>query len=146
MNYITQVPQAAGLTPQQTRGAFNNAMAQAQASADMRFNMKPLDRAGVSRGGAQRLNAGISSATNLADGIRQAYSIPASDAAFNANIGLANASAQEGTGLGVSQLDQQSRYASALEALQRQQALTRYRGQALGGLLGGDWLSGFLGY
>lgn len=146
MNYLTQVPQAYGMTPQQTRGAFNTAMAQAQADADLRYNMKPLDRAGMSRGGAQQLNAGISSAGNLAEGIRKAYSVPAADAAMNAGIGLANAAAQEGTGLGVSQLDQQNRYANALDALQRQQAATRYRGQVLGGLMGGDWLTGFLGY
>lgn len=150
MNYNVNLPNATGYSPQQTRGAFNNAMAKAHSEADPRYNMKPLDKAGASRGGSQRMQAGIASAQNLADGIAAAYAVPAADAASNANIGLANAGASEGLGLGVGNIAQQNQYANALAALQRQQSQREFVGSVLGGLTGGGLAGGgldnFLGY
>lgn len=158
MNVAVNPQNPIGYTPQQTRGAFNQAMAKAHADSDMRYNMKPLDKAGMSRGGAQQYMAGISSARNLADGIAQAYGARTNDAVSNAQLGLADQAAAEGLGLGVSQIAQQNQYANALSALQRQQAAYNFQNNILGGLLGNfggigrntspssGWLDNYLGY
>jgi hypothetical protein len=152
VNYFVNTPNATGYTPQQTGGAFNNAMAKAHAEADPRYNMKPLDKAGTSRGAGQQYMAGISSAQNLASGIAAAYNTPVQDASTNATIDLGNRAAAEGLGLGVSAIAQQNQYANALAALQRQQAAFNLQNNLLGGLLGGNnrssgnWLDNFLGY
>ncbi len=139
MNFNVSVPQVPGYTPDQTRAAFNQQLAQAHAAADPRYNMKPMDRAGVSRGGAQQAMAGIASAQNLAEGIAKAYTGQLSDAQFNA--GLGNQSAAESLGLSMSGIAQQQQYANALAALQRQQ---QQQG-ILSGLLNGD-MNSFLGF
>lgn len=150
MNYNVNLPSPTGYNSQQTRGAFNTALAQAHAEADPRYSMKPLDKAGMSRGGAQQQMAGISSAQNLASGIAKAYGVQSDDAMANANLALANQAAAEGLGLGVSGIAQQNQYANALDALQRQQAAYGFQQNLLGGLLGGGqssgWLDNFLGY
>lgn len=150
MNVAVNTPKAAGFTPQQTRAQFNQQMAQAHANADMRYNMKPLDRAGSSRAPGQQYMAGIASAQNLADGVAQAYAGKMNDATANAGIGLQNAAADEDLGLGVGAIQQQNQYANALNALQRQQAAYQFQNNILGGLLNGrssgGWLDNFLGY
>lgn len=155
MNYYVNLPGAQGYTPKQTQAAFNQSMAQAHAEADPRYNMKPLDKAGTSRGAGQQYMAGIASAQNLAKGIADAYSTAPSDTMQNANIELANQAAREGVGLGVGGIAQQNQYANALAALQRQQAAYSFQNNLLGGLLGNlggqqrmsnNWLDNFLGY
>lgn len=136
-------PQAYGYTPRQTQAAFNTSIAEAHQKSDQRYNAKPLDRAGTSRGAGQNYMAGISASQNLADGIAAAYSQSVDDQARNASIDLANAQSQESAGLDYSAIAQQNNYANALAALQRQQNMTS--GNALGGLLGGG-LTQFLGY
>lgn len=128
----TFAPQA---TPN-TQGAFNTALAQAQAAADPRFNMKALDRSGVSRGRGTAGIAGIQAAQNLADGIAKAYQIPAQDAITDANNTLQYQTNQENFGQGVSNIAMQNDYANALAALQRTQGIMQFQGNALGGLLG----------
>lgn len=145
MNIYSNPPQAFGYTPQQMQGAFNQNMAQAHAEADPRFSMKPLDRAGMSRGAGQQQLAGVASAQRLAEGIAKAYGQQAEDQAANAGLASGNAAAVEGAGLDVSALAQQRRYADALAALQRQQAAMNMQQNALGGLLGGN-LNSFLGF
>lgn len=149
MNYYSNTPQAQGFTPQQTRAAFNQQLAEAQASADPRYNMKPMDRAGWSRGGAQNAMAGISSAQNLADGIARAYAGQLQDAQANAGIGLGNRQSSEQAGLSMNALQQQMNYQAALDALQRQQNAMNFNQGLLGGLLGQGGASGlnsFLGF
>jgi hypothetical protein len=149
MNYQINLPGAQGYTPQQTRGAFNQAMATAHAEGDPRYNMKPLDKAGASRGGGQQFMAGIASAQNLAKGVAAAYGVPTADAMQNASIELGNQAAREGVGLGAGGIAQQNQYANALASLQRQQAAQSFQQNLLGGLLGGGgggWLDNFLGY
>jgi hypothetical protein len=136
-----QVPQ--GYTPQQTAGAFNQRMAQAHAEADMRYNTKPLDKAGVSRGAGQAGQAGIASAQNLAKGIAEAYGQQLGDAQTNAQMQLRGNASRETLGQDVSQLAAQNQYADALAALQRQQTMGS---GVLGGLLGSGGLTNFLGY
>lgn len=131
-----QPPQTSGLTG----AAFNNALAQAQASADPRFNQKEFDRPGVSRGQGTQSNAGIKAAQSLADGVAAAYQIPMQSAVSEAGDSLAYQQLREQLGLGVSGLGMQSDYANALAALERQQQAR----QSPGGVLGG--LTNFLGY
>ena len=141
MNYNVNVPQVPGMPESLTRAAFNQQLAQAHASADPRYNLKPMDRAGFSRGGAQNAMAGIASAQNLAEGVAKAYSGQLQDAQANANVALGNQQAAEGLGLSMGGIAQQQSYANALAALQRQQ---QQQG-LLAGLLGGniDNLIGF---
>jgi hypothetical protein len=131
-----QGPQSSGLTT----GAFNNAIAQAQASADPRFNQKEWDRPGVSRGQGTQSNAGIKAAQSLADGIADAYRIPMQSAVSEADDSLAYQQRREQLGLGASGLGMQADYAAALAALERQQ---REQGAPSGVLRG---LGNFLGY
>lgn len=119
-----------------SQGAFNNALAQAQAAADPRFNMKPMDRSGVSRGRGTAGIAGIQAAQSLAEGVAQAYRGQAQDAATDAENTLQYQSNQENFGQGVSNIAMQNDYANALAALQRNQNIMQFQGNALGGLLG----------
>lgn len=141
MNYnVATYPQAPLATPN-TQGAFNNAVAKAQASSDQRFNMKQYDRPGVSRSAGTRAMAGIQGANSLAQGLVDAYQIPATDAATNADNDLQYQRAREQYGLGISGIASQNDYANALSALQRQQDLMNYPGTALGGLLNSNLVS-----
>jgi hypothetical protein len=151
MNINVSVPQVPGYTPRQSQAAFNQTMAEAHAAADPRYNLKPLDRAGFSRGASQQHLAGISAAQNLAEGIAKAYSGQARDAAVNSGTALGNAQASEGLGLSTGAIAQQQQYANALAALQRQQNAMNMTQGILGGLLGNggtssNWLDNFLGY
>ena len=128
-----------------TQGVFNTAFANAQAAADPRFNMKAMDRNGVSRGKGTLATAGIQAAQSLADGIAQAYSQQSQDAATNANNTLQYQTNQENFGQGASSIAMQNDYANALAALQRNQNVLQYQGNALGGLLGSVGNSSNLG-
>jgi hypothetical protein len=145
MNYATTTSTFAPQKVPNTQGLFNTALAQAQASADPRFNMKAMDRNGVSRGSGTLATAGIQAAQNLADGIAKAYQIPAQDAATNANNTLQYQTNQENFGQGASSIAMQNDYANALAALQRNQGILQFQGNALGGLLGSVGNSSNLG-
>jgi len=54
-------------------GVFNTQIAKAQAAGDTRFQQKQLDRAGMSRGAAQKQEAESRGGAALADGVAQAY-------------------------------------------------------------------------
>lgn len=144
-SYNVYQPVAQGFTPRQTRGAFNNQLAQAHAEADPRYNTKPMDRAGLSRGAGVGAMAGIASAQNLADGIARAYSGQLQDATANANVALGNRQAAEGLGQDMNALAMQSQYADLLARLQRQGDITGFQSGVLGGLMGGG-LDSFLGF
>lgn len=143
MNTRVNTPQAYGYTPRQQQASYNTGIAEAHQQSDQRYNTKPLDRAGTSRGAGQNYMAGISASKNLVDGIASAHSQSMDDQAKNAAIDLGNTQAQESAGLEYGAIAQQNNYANALAALQRQQNMSS--GNALGGLLGGG-LTQFLGY
>jgi len=145
MNYATTTSTFAPQQVPNTQGMFNTALANAQASADPRFNMKAMDRNGVSRGRGTMATAGIQAAQNLADGIAQAYRVPAQDASTNANNTLQYQTNQENFGQGISNIAQQNDYANAMAALQRNQNVLNFQGNALGGLLGSIGNSSNLG-
>ena len=139
MNYNTLTSVQPPAPVPNTQGAFNTALAKAQASADPRFNMKAMDRNGVSRGQGTLATAGIQAAQSLADGVAEAYKIPARDAAADANNALQYQANQEAFGQGVSNIAMQNDYANALAALQRTQNALSFQGNALGGLLGNNF-------
>lgn len=139
MNYSTRTyPHAPQPTPN-TRGAFNTAVAEAWSSADPRFNMKALDRPGVSRGTGTRATAGVQAAENLANGIARAYQTAAQDATTDANNTLQYEANNESFGQGASAIAMQNDYANALASLQRAQSALQFQGNVLGGLLGGNY-------
>lgn len=124
-----------GFTDRQQQAAFNQRMAQALAMGDPRFQMKNLDRAGFSRGGAQRNQAGINAANAMADGIASAYQGAMDDRSYNANMLLENQGRQEQQAQALAGLQQQNNYADQMAQLQRQQAMMNFAGGLLGGLL-----------
>lgn len=160
MNYQTYTDTVPPAPIPKTSGAFNNAFAQAQSSADPRFNMKQYDRAGISRGKGTAAQANIQGQQALADGLAQAYQIPMQDAVANANNTLNYDQMRETYGQQLSGLAQQNDYANAMAALQRQQNGMNFQSNILGGLLGdvggmlgglwktgsgGGWLNSILG-
>lgn len=112
-----------GLTPRQQSGAFNNAMANALASGDPRYQMKQYDRAGFSRGAAQANQAGIKGAQDMAEGISNAYQNAINDTQYNANTGLQNQVASEQFGQALGGLQEQQNYANQMNMLQRMSLL-----------------------
>lgn len=127
VNLNTQLPD--GVPQQQLRAQLNNQIAAAMASADPRFNVKQMDRAGVSRGAGQWNQAGINAAKSLADGIADAYSTQLQGEQYNANAALQSRMAQEQQAQALGALNQQNAYANQMAALQRQNQML--------GLLGG---------
>ena len=79
-------PYPQGFTPKQMGAQFNNDYANAIASGDSRYQMKQLDRPGMSRGAAQMNQAGIKASQDVADGIGQAYGNQLQSQQSNANL------------------------------------------------------------
>lgn len=127
---------APALTQRQMGGALNNAMANAYAAGDPRANLKPLDRAGLSRGAGQMNQAGINAAGNMSDAIAQAYNNQLQNQVYGANAGLQGQNMQEQFGQALGGLNAQQNYASQMAALQRQQTGAGILGSLLGGLVG----------
>jgi hypothetical protein len=145
MNYNARISLPQTPPMPQTQGAFNNALAVAQANADPRFAIKQMDRPGVSRGAGQKSLAAAQSDQSLAAGVADAYRIPMNDAASNAASTLAYQNLSENSGLQASSIDTQNDYSNALAALQRQRQVLDYQQNALGGLLGGFNWNRFIG-
>lgn len=112
-----------GFTPEQQSGAFNNAMAQALAAGDPRYQMKRYDRAGFSRGGAQANQAGIQGAQDMSQGMADAYRQSIDDTQYNAMANLESQTSREQFGQALGGLQQQQAYAQQMQMLQRQQAV-----------------------
>lgn len=130
MNTVTYgQPVARGIPADTRRRAFNYAEATALASADPRYNLKTLDRAGFSRGQGQLNQAGIEAARSLSEGMAAANTQALDLGSYNANLALQADSAREQNAQALSGLQSQNAYANQMAALQRQQMIT--------GLLGG---------
>ncbi len=109
--------------------------ADAYAKGDPRYQMKKLDRAGFSRGGAQRNQAGIAAAQEMASGIADAYNAQLQSQQERALANLEAQRQQEQYAQSLGSLQQQASYADQTAALQRQQAVLGLAGNLLGGLL-----------
>lgn len=124
-----------GLTQEQLQKDLNSRYSRALAMGDPRFNMKQLDRGGLSRGAAQRNQAGIDAAQNVANGVAEAYSNDLQNRMYNSNILLQGQSALENQAQALGGLQQQNNYANQMAALQRQQMGMNLFSSLLGGLL-----------
>ena len=116
-------PYPQGFTPKQMGAQFNNDYANAMASGDPRYQMKQLDRPGMSRGAGQMNQAGIKASQDVADGIAQAYGNQLQSQQYNANLGLQNQAQAEQFGQALQGLQSQASYANQMAAMQRQNAL-----------------------
>jgi hypothetical protein len=128
-------PAARGVPNSVQRKAFNHAEATAMAAADPRFTLKPLDRAGFSRGRGQMNQAGIDAARNLSDGMAAANLQSLDLGSFNATLALDADTAREQNAQALGGLQSQNAYADQMAALQRQQMMTGMFSGILGGLL-----------
>jgi hypothetical protein len=126
------------MTPQIPRdtqtAAFNNAYASAVAAGDPRFNAKPYDKPGLSRGGAQWNQAGIDGANKMAEGIAAAYSQDLQTGKANSDAALQSQRDERTNSLALAALQQQNNYANQLAALQRQGMALNLMSSLLGGL------------
>lgn len=93
-------------------GVFHQQMAKAGAAGDTRGQLKALDRAGLSRGGAARREAAALGGAALAEGVSQAYGQQAADYTNLANMALQGDLAQ-------------GEFAQALANMQTQQQAQR---------------------
>lgn len=117
-----------GIPDSQRQAAFNNNYARALAAGDPRYQLKDLDRAGMSRGKGANNQAGIRASQAMSDGIADAYAQDLQARQFNANL----TSGDQEYGLALARLQQQNRYADQMAALQRQNALIGLMGSFLG--------------
>lgn len=124
--FVNQTPPK---RPDPSTALLNNRLAWAYASADPRMAMKPYDRPGMSRGAAQRNQAGIDAAQSLASGIGEAYSKDIEGRVYDATTELQGRQGQEQFAQALGGLQQQQNYANQMAGLQRQQTML--------GLLGG---------
>lgn len=106
-------------------------MARAAASADPRYNMKGLDRAGVSRGRGTAAQAGIGAAQQFASGIAEVYDDQLRQQSSNADAMLQLQRGQEEYGQALGALQAQATYADQMAALQRQGLLYGLIGDAM---------------
>jgi len=116
-----------GIPDSQRQAAFNNNYARALAAGDPRYQLKDLDRAGMSRGKGANNQAGIRASQAMSDGIADAYAQDLQARQFNANL----TSGDQEYGLALARLQQQNRYADQMAALQRQNALVGLMGSFL---------------
>lgn len=124
MNNVDLYQQSPFTQPQAIPGqAFNNDMAFALAAGDPRYQQKRLDRAGFSRGGGQKNQAGIVGAQDMVNGIAGAYQNAMQSANADAMNDLQWRSGQEQYAQALGGLQQQNAYANQMALLQRQQAL-----------------------
>lgn len=124
-----------GLSAQQMQATANNQYAQAMAAGDPRYQLKRLDRAGLSRGTGQMNQAGINAAQDMSEGIAKAYSGDLQNNQYNAGVAIQGQSGLESQAQALSALQQQNNYANQMAALQRQQAGMNLFSSLLGGLL-----------
>lgn len=113
-------------------GPSASGMARAMASTDPRFNMKQLDRAGVSRGRGTAAHAGIQAAQSFAQGIADVYDNQLKQQAANADAMLQLQRGQEEYGQALGGLQSQAAYADQMAALQRQGLLYGLIGDVMG--------------
>jgi hypothetical protein len=131
---LTQSPPG-GYSPSQQQSAFNARYAQALQSGDTRYQMKNLDRAGLSRGRGQQAIAEQRAAAELAGGLSAAYQQLIDDDTYGANMRLQGAAAQEQAGRALAALQQQQSLDERQSQLRRQQSMMNFAGSLLGGLL-----------
>lgn len=128
-------PLPTGIGDDAIQSRLNNQLAVAMSMGDPRMNAKKYDRPGLSRGAAQRNQAGIDSAQKMAQGVADAYGENIQNRAYNANAALQAQQGQEQYAQALGGLQQQRAYADQMSELQRQQAMLGMAGGLLRGLM-----------
>lgn len=136
MNSNVQLGQSfATYDPNARRKLLANNLATAYSSGSPRDAMKTYDRPGLSRGAAQKNQAGIDSARAMAEGVASAYQQDDALAAQAAMSDLQQTTAQENYANQLTALQQQDAYSRQLAALNAQQQRMNFVSGLLGGLL-----------
>lgn len=133
-----------GFTPRQTNAEANYRKAMAVASADPRFNVKPYDRASVSRGAGQYSYAAAKGAQQYADGIAGAEMSRMQDAYSNAGQLLGEQARQQEFGMALAGLQEQQGQEAYMNNLRRRQRSMDFAGNVFGQILGGGALGGLV--
>lgn len=121
--------------PNARRKLLANNLASAYSAGSPRDAMKTYDRPGLSRGAAQKNQAGIDSARAMAEGVASAYQQDDSLAARAAASNLEQIAAQENYANQLTALQQQDAYSQRMAALNAQQQRMNFVSGLLGGLL-----------
>lgn len=123
------------ISPRTSHAAFNNQYASAAAEGDPRYQMKTLDRGGLSRGAGQVNQAGMQGAMKMADGIASAYSGKTANQQYNAGQAQQAQQANDVYSQSMAALQQQQQYSAALAKLQQTNSSLNFASSLLGGLL-----------
>ena len=132
MNTLNRVNVQQPLPTPPSTAPSASGMARAYASADPRFNMKPYDRAGMSRGRGQAAKAGIDAAQGFSQSIADVYDNQLKQQASNADAMLQLQQGQEQYAQALGGLQSQATYADQMAALQRQGILYGLLGDVMG--------------
>lgn len=136
MNSVTIAPNPeTGISRALSDAQFNANLATAQSLGDTRYNLKKLDRKGISRSKANKYQAEISGANDAANAVADAYSQRLQNAAYGANADLESRAQREQYAQQLWNLQSNNANADALSALQRQQTMMNFATGILGGLL-----------
>jgi hypothetical protein len=117
------------------RASFNNDYSSAVQAGDPRFQMKTLDRGGLSRGAGQQSQAGVQGAQKMAEGIARAYGARQDSQDYNTAASMQNQQADSTQQLALQGLLQQQQYEQQMAAQQRRNSALNFATSILGGLL-----------
>lgn len=124
------------IPPQTARANFNNQYALAAIEGDPRYQVKQMDRAGVSRGAGAFNQAGIQGAQKLAAGVAEAYKNRTQLNQYNAGQALQQQQANDLQAQALSALQTQQQQMDAMNRIQKRNIGTDFVTSLLGGLLG----------
>lgn len=124
-----------GIRESLMRGQQNARTATAQGAADTRFNMKKLDRKGLSRSRGSKAQAEITGAQAAASQLADSDAQQLQNSVYNADAALRDQAQREQYAQQLWGMQSNAYNADALAAIQRQNMLLNFAGGALGGLL-----------
>jgi hypothetical protein len=128
--------------PQDTRAATNQAIADAQMNANLRWLQKPYDKPGVSRSASQLALAIPQAQQYLSQGQLAAQQIPFSDATTNAQSLLRGQTGRDAEGLGLANVLSQFNSSNMGFNTAQNSSLLNLISSLLGGSLSGSSSSG----
>lgn len=118
-----------------TGAQFNATLANALSLGDKRYNLKKLDRKGISRSKGSKYQAEVTGANDAANAVADAYTQRLGNLAYGANADLESKAQREQHAQQLWNMQSSNANADALAALQRQQAMMNFATGMLGGLL-----------
>lgn len=137
-NIQTTITPQSVYTPQDTRAATNQAIADSQMNANLRWLQKPYDKPGVSRSASQLALAIPQAQQYLSQGQLAAQQIPFSDATTNAQSLLRGQTGRDAEGLGLANVLSQFNASNMGYNTAQNSSLLNLISSLLGGSLGGS--------